>query len=227
MGGAFALAWTAALNPTLLTATLVMLFAGEPRRLMSGYLLGAYTISISLGLVIVFALQDSSAVGTTQHTVSPAVDIVLGLLLLLVAFVIHSDRDTRVQERRRARAEAKGPKQAPRWRTALDEGSARTAFVVGILLTLPGASYLAGMNRISKAHVSTVETGFAVVIFCVIMLLLIEFPLLGFAISPDFTRREIKRFTGWLSTSTRKIVTRVALVMGSLLLLRAAITLLS
>src|SRR4051794_25533479 len=49
-------AFTAALNPTLFTATMVMLFAPEPRRLMSGYLVGAYTVSITLGLVIVFAL---------------------------------------------------------------------------------------------------------------------------------------------------------------------------
>src|SRR3954465_1930968 len=107
MSGAFAWAFTAALNPTLLTAARVMLFATEPRRLMSGYVLGAYTISISLGLVIVFALQGSGTVSTTQRTVSPALDIVLGLLFVLVAFVIHGDHDARVRERRRAKAEAK------------------------------------------------------------------------------------------------------------------------
>jgi len=227
MSGALALAFTAALNPTLLTVTLVMLFATEPRRLMSGFLLGAYTISISLGLVIVFALQDSGAVSTTQRAVSPAVDVVLGLLLLLVAFVIHGDRDARVQERRRRRADATGPKEAPRWRKTLDKGSARSAFAVGILLTLPGASYLAGMSRIGKQDVSTLETVLAVIVFCVIMLLLIELPLLGFAVSPDRTRRTIKRFTDWVSTNTRMIITRVALVLGSLLLLHAAITVLS
>jgi len=227
MSGAFALAFTAALNPTLLTVTLVMLFATDPRRLMSGFLLGAYTISISLGLVIVFALQDSRAVSTTQRTISPAVDVVLGLLLLLVAFVIHSDRDARVQERRRTRAAAKGPKEAPRWRKTLDKGSARSAFVVGILLTLPGASYLAGMHRISTQQLSTVTTVLAVIVFCVIMLLLIEVPLLGFVISPDASRRTIKRFTDWVGMNARSIITRVALVIGTLLLLRAAITLLT
>jgi hypothetical protein len=226
MPAALALAFTAALNPTLLTATLVMLFATESRRLMSGFLLGAYTISISLGLVIVFALPDSRAVSTTQHTISPAVDVVLGLLLLLVAFVVHSDRDARVQERRRTRAAAKGPKEAPRWRKTLDKGSARSAFVVGVLLTLPGASYLAGMHRISNQQLSTVETVLSVIAFCVIMLLLIEVPLLGFAISPGPTRRTVKRFTDWVGTNTRMIVTRIALVLGSLLLLHAAITLL-
>src|SRR3954447_15505118 len=129
MSGAFALAFTAALNPTLLTATLVMLFATEPRRLMLGFLIGAYTISISIGLVIVFVLQDAGAVSTTQHTLSPAVDVVLGVILLLVAYAVHSDRDARVQEHRKAHAGAKEPKEAPRWRKALDKGSAKSAFV--------------------------------------------------------------------------------------------------
>lgn len=227
MGGALPFAFSAALNPTLLTATLVMLFSGQPRRLMSGFLLGAYAVSISLGLVIVFALKGTHAVNTTQHTFSPAVDAAVGVLLLVVAFVAHGDKDARVQAYRRSRAEARGPKETPKWKKALDEGSARSAFGVGILLTLPGASYLAGMNRISKAHVSTLETIVAVVVFCLIMLLLIEIPLLGFEFREDSTRRTVTRFTDWVSHNMRMIVTRVALVMGSLLLLRAVITLLS
>jgi hypothetical protein len=223
MASAFAFAFTAALNPTLLAATMVMLFAARPARLMLGYLLGAWTVSISIGLVIVFALHSSGAVSTTQHTLSPAADIVLGLLFLLVAFVIHSDRDTRIRARRQGHAETK---EAPRWRRALDQGSPRTAFVVGILLTLPGASYLVGMKRISEADASTVVTALAVVLFCVIMLLLIEIPLAGFAVRPDATQRSVRRFTDWVGSNARTIVARAALVIGGLLLLRAAITLL-
>ena len=206
---------------------MVMLFAAEPRRLMAGYLLGAYTASISIGLVVVFALEGKGAVSTTEHTLSPAADIVLGLLLVAVAFVVRGDRDARLRERRRTRAEAKGPKPPPAWRRALDSGSPRGAYVVGILLTLPGASYLVGMSRISKADASTVVTALAVVVFCMIMLLLIEIPLLGFAVSPEATRRRVKRFTDWISANARTLVARIALVIGCLLLARAAITLLS
>jgi hypothetical protein len=223
MVDAFAFAFTAALNPTLLAATMGMLFAAQPSRLMFGYLLGAWTVSISIGLLIVFALHESGAVKTTQHTLSPAADVVVGLLFLLVAFVIHGDRDARIRERRRARAQAK---EAPRWRRALDRGSPRTAFVVGILLTLPGASYRSGMSRISEADETTVVTVLAVVLFCVIMLLLIEIPLAGYAVRPEATQRTVKRFTEWVGANARTIVTRAALSIGALLLLRAAITLL-
>jgi hypothetical protein len=223
---ALVFAFTAALNPTLLAATMVMLFAAEPKRLMFGYLLGAYTASISIGLLVVFTLQDTGAVGTTQHTLSPAADAVLGVLFLVIALVVRGGRDEAIRERRRARAEQKGPKEEPRWKRSLDKGTARTSFVVGILLTLPGASYLAGMNRISKADASTVATIVGVIVFCVIMLLLIELPLLGFVVAPDATRRRVTRFTGWVSANARVIVERVALTIGALLLLRAVIELL-
>src|SRR3954464_10640270 len=127
MADALAFAFTAALNPTLLAATMAMLFAAEPRRLMSGFLLGAYTVSISIGLFIVFALEGNDAVRTTQHTLSPAADVVLGLLFLAIALVIRGNRDARLRARRRARAAAKGPKPAPAWRRALDHGSPRGA----------------------------------------------------------------------------------------------------
>jgi hypothetical protein len=225
MADALVFAFTAALNPTLLAATMVMLFAADARGLMTGYLLGAYTVSISIGLVVVFALQDSGAVQTTKRTLSPVADVVLGLLFVLAAVVVLGDRDARIRERRRARAQTAAPKEAPRWKRALDSGSPRTAFAVGILLTLPGASYLVGMSRISKAGASTVATVLAVVLFCVIMLLLIEIPLLGYVLRPDATQRGVKRFTAWISGNARTIVGRIALVIGCLLLLRAVITL--
>jgi hypothetical protein len=224
MANALPFAFTAALNPTLLAATMVMLFAAEPRGLMGGYLLGAYTASIGIGLVIVFALEGSGAVHTTQHTLSPAADAVLGVLFLLVAVAVRGDRDARLRERRRARAEAKASGDPPRWKRALDSGSPSTAYAVGIVLTLPGASYLVGMTRISRADASPVETALAVVVFCVIMLLLIEIPLLGYVLRPDGTRQRVERFTGWLGTNTRVIVVRTALVIGGLLLLRAVLT---
>ena len=73
------LSLTASFNPTLVAATTVMLLLDKPARLMLGYLLGAYVTSITLGLVIVFSLSNSSTTNTTENTLSPAVDIALGL----------------------------------------------------------------------------------------------------------------------------------------------------
>ena len=46
----FLLALVSMFNPSLLAAVTVMLLLPNPKRLMVGYLLGAYTTSITLGL---------------------------------------------------------------------------------------------------------------------------------------------------------------------------------
>lgn len=49
----FLLSLLAMFNPALLAAVTVLLLLPSPKRLMVGYLLGAYTTSITLGLLIV------------------------------------------------------------------------------------------------------------------------------------------------------------------------------
>src|SRR5947209_15114446 len=146
MGDVILLSLTASLNPTLVAATTVMLLLDRPVRLMMGYLLGAYLTSITLGLVIVFSLSGSSTTNTTRKTLSPAVDIALGAIALVLAYVVHTGRVAGARERRREKKQAKPDTGPPRWQRELSKGTARTTFVVGALLTLPGASYLAGLD---------------------------------------------------------------------------------
>ena len=91
------LSLTASLNPTLIAATTVMLMLESPKKLMLGYLLGAYMTSITLGLVIVFSLSNSSASSTTENTISPGVDIGLGTIALAAAFVLYTGRAERLR----------------------------------------------------------------------------------------------------------------------------------
>jgi hypothetical protein len=224
----FLFSLTAALNPTLLTAVTVMLVLPSPTRLLLGYLLGALMMSVTLGLVIVFSLDgSSSAISTAKHTVNPALDIALGLLILVVAFVVGSGRDQRRRARRERKRAAKGDQPPPRWKQALSGGSPRTTFVVGALLTLPGASYLAGLHLISKQNASTSATVLVVLGFNVVMLMLLELPLLGYAIRPDGTAVAIERFSGWLSRNGGRVALGGSGVVGVALIARGTVGLLS
>src|SRR3954463_7361251 len=84
----FFIAFLAALNPTLLAASTVMLLMPHPRRLMLGYLCGALLTSITIGSLIVFSIDGSRTVSTTQHSVSPGVNIALGVLAVVLAWVL-------------------------------------------------------------------------------------------------------------------------------------------
>lgn len=220
MGDIFLLALAAALNPTLVGASTLMMLLPNAKRLMLGYLLGALMTSITLGLVIIAKFENSSAVGTTEHTLSPAATLLLGVIALIGAFVLNRGRDEDAAARRRARKQNKEP---PRWQKALGRGSPRITFVVGALLTLPGGSYLAGLSRIDKLNYSTPETVVLVVAFNLIMMSLLEIPLLGFAIAPDWTVATINRMKVSLSRNGRRFAVTMLTVLGTLLVVKALI----
>jgi hypothetical protein len=216
-------------NPTLLAAVTVMMLLPDTKRLMFGYLLGAYTTSITLGLLIVFSLNDSSATSTAKNTLSPSEDIVIGLLLLLVAFVLGTGRDAPVQQQRQRRKEAKakdGEAKVSWPERMLGRGSARVTFAVGLVLSFPGVSYLTALSHIAKLDPGTAPTVLLVVGFCLVQQLLLELPLLGYAIAPEWTQEAVVRFRAWLGRSGRRAGVIGAAVLGALLVTRGLITLL-
>jgi hypothetical protein len=217
------LSLTASLNPTLVAATTVMLLLDKPAKLMLGYLLGAYMTSITLGLVIVFSLSNSSTTNTTENTISPAVDIGLGAIALAVSFVLYTGRQERIRERRRERKAEKPDKGPPRWQRELSQGSARTTFVVGALLTLPGASYLAGLDQIHKLKYSTSVTVLLVIGFNLVMLWLLEVPLASFLVAPEWTPRAIERTKLWVSRHAHVFAVRGFAALGALLIIKGII----
>jgi hypothetical protein len=229
VGDVFFLAFLAALYPTLLAATTVMLLLPHPKRLLLGYLCGAAMTSVTLGLIIVFTLRHAGLTKATQATIGPGTDIVLGCLALLIAFVLHSGRDQRLVERRRERKAAKGKDKAgpPRWQQALGRGSARTTFIVGACLTLPGATYITALYRISDENISDPLTVLTVLAFNVIMLMLLEIPLLAYTFAPDWTPKAIERAKHKLSERGRIWGIRVAVTLGALMVARGVLALLA
>jgi hypothetical protein len=159
--------------------------------------------------------------------VSPAVEIALGGLARLAAWVVWSGRHARRAERRRERKKAKPDKGPPRWQRELSKGSARTTFVVGALLTLPGASYLAGLNEIHKLNYSTTETVLVVLGFNLVMLWMLEVPLACFVIAPGWTPRAIGRAKAWVSGHAHAFAVRGSAALGTLLVIKGIVGLIS
>lgn len=228
LGSIFLLSLLAMFTPTLLAAVTVMMLLPNPKKLMLGYLLGALLISITAGLLIVFSLHGSAS-ESTAHTMGPIEDIVVGLVALLVAYVLGSGHDARLQERRRRRKEAKetAEKKESFPERMLGRGSARITFVVGVLLTFPGVSYLTALDRMAKLDASSVELVLLVVVFCLIQQLLLEIPLLGYAFAPESTQDRVIRFRAWLGRNGRRAGVILATTVGALLILRGVIALLT
>jgi hypothetical protein len=200
-----------------------MMLLPEPRRLITGYLFGAYLTSIGLGMAIVFSLHNSAGVESGKKTLSPLEDLVFGAIMVIVGWALLSGRATAIKERRRRRKEEKhGHAEAKESlpERLLGRGSMRITFAVGALLSLPGASYLVALDKIAKLSWPTTTTALAVIVFCLIQQMLLEAPLFGFWVAPDWTERAVIKFREWIAHNAARAAGWVALTLGCLLLIR-------
>jgi hypothetical protein len=227
MGDIFLLSLVAAANPTLLAAVTVMLFLENPKRLLLGYLAGALLVSLTIGFVIVFVVHDSGATETAQSSLSPSMDIALGAIFLLVAYVLGSGRDERLKARRKAKKEesgtedaVKGPSKAEQ---LLGRGDARIAFALGVVFTLPGVAYLAALHDLQQLEYGAAVEILVILGFNIMLLVLLEIPLVGYLLAPERTVVEVQRFRTWLTRSSRRIAIVGAAGIGVILLARGAI----
>jgi hypothetical protein len=168
-------------------------------------------------------VPDNSVANTTQQTLNPAADLALGVIALVLAFVLSSTLVTNAAEHRRERRAAKPDKGPPRWQRELRKGSARTTFVLGAMLTLPGASYLAGLHEIHKHNFSTAVSVLLVIGFNIVMLALLEIPLACFLIAPEWTPDAIERAKGWIGRRGRRLAVEGLRVIGALLILKGVL----
>jgi len=219
VGRVFLLSLTAALNPTLLTASTIMLLLPNPKRLMLGYLGGALTTGVIVGVAIVEWLSGSGAVSTTKHTLAPGIDLAFGAIALIGAYVVQSGRVARARDRRREK-HAGEEKKTPRWQEALSGGSARTTYVVGLLLSFPGASYLGALTELSRQNFGFAGNLVTVIAMNAVMLILLEVPLICFALAPEWTPRAIDRFKGWLAVHGSKALVVALTILGVAFIVR-------
>jgi hypothetical protein len=224
MGEIFVYSLIAAANATLLAAVTVMLFLPSPKRLLLGYLLGGLLVSLTIGFVIVFSVHQSGATSTAQNSISPAMDIALGLILLIVAYVLGSQR-AELRRERKKKEKAGVEKEPSRVERVLGRGSARVTFLVGMALTLPGVSYLAALHKLDELNYGTVPTILVILGFNAMLLILLEIPLIGYLIAPERTVVAVQDFKAWLSRNGLRAGIYAAAGLGGLLIIRGLIEL--
>jgi hypothetical protein len=223
MGAILVFAVTAAFNPRLLAAITAMLQLPQPRRVLFWYLCGAMFTSFLVGVIVVFVLSGSvKSINITDHIFNPAINVVLGFAILTVLYIVVRGRNERLQaylERRRI-AKSAEDKPVPKWQQILAQSSAGTAFILGALLTLPGASYLAGLVSIAHKHFGWAEALIVILIFDLIMLALLELSLVGSILAPEHTTGAVER----VNAVARRHGARVGIILGFLLGSALAVT---
>jgi hypothetical protein len=211
----FALAFTAALNPKLLGIDLLLIENRRSRAMFMCLLLGGLTVALTIGLLDVLVFHADAL--KTQGTVSAGVDLATGLLLLAVGGLLATGR---LHGRRKAPGPASDvpPKNKDSWaQRVLREPRLGLATLIGALVGIPGASYLAALHILVTGKSSTAAQVVAVVIFVLIDFLLIIVPFVFLEVRPEATKALLKHSQDWLLSHALQLMAGIALLLGAYL----------
>jgi hypothetical protein len=192
-------------SPTAIAAVLVILNRPHPLGLLAGYVAGSFAMSVLIGIAVIAGLAATTLLEPRHRASLPAVDIALGVLILVSAAWLRSSRSAqarrRASERRaRRRAEKQARREGRPGRTSrlLTSGSIGIVTALGAAMHLPGLLYLAALGTIAHADVSTSHAVIVVVLFNLVMLTPIELPLAGYLLAPEPTQDAVMRLDAFI-----------------------------
>ena len=187
-------------------------------------LLGGMTVALTIGLLDVLTIHADAL--RAQGKVSAGVDLTLGLLLLLAAGALLATGRLHGRQRTLVPAGTVPPEQPGKkakekkdsWaKRALAEPRLGLAMLVGAVIGLPGASYLAALHHLTSGKYSTMTQVIAVVVFVVIEFLLIIIPFAFLQLRPEATKALLKRTQDWLLGHALQLMAGIALILGAYL----------
>jgi len=222
----FGLAFLAALNPKLLGLDLLLIENRRPRAMFLCVLVGGMAVALTVGLLDVLVFRADAI--HHQASVSAGVDLALGLLLLAAGTLLATGR---LHGRRKAAVPA-GDQQPDKkdkkdgWaQRVLSEPRLGLAMLVGAVIGIPGASYLAALHNLVTGKSSTATQVIAVVIFVIIDFLLIIIPFAFLELRPEATKARLKRTQDWLLSHALQLMATIALLLGAYLAISGLIRL--
>jgi hypothetical protein len=220
------LALWSALYPTLLAMVVLIVQRPRPHRTLIIFYAGALVASFTAAVVVISLFGAGHSLGASNHAVSPAVDIAVGLLALALFWVLVSGRDRGLRERRASKTEARKANHAghePWSRRLLQRDSPGLTFGVALALNLPGVAYLVALKDIAESSAGVPRKIVWVVLYNLITFTLLELPIFGYAFAPDRTRQWVEAFNGWLGGHGRKIAMVLCATAGGFLVARGLI----
>lgn len=228
-GEFFALAFTAALNPKLLALDLLLIENRRSRAMFACILAGGLGVAIAIGIVDVLFVHGDAV--KSQAKVSAGVDLAVGLVLLALGVLLLTGT---LPRQRKAAALAAEPapgkmktEKGDGWaQRSLREPRLALAVFIGVLVGLPGASYIAALHNLIAGKYSTTTRVAAVIVFAIIEFLLIIIPWALLELRPEGATAMLRKSQAWLGNHTKQVLACIAVILGAYLAISALVRLL-
>ncbi len=214
---ALALALAASIYPPAVAAVIALGRGAEVRSRVFAFVLAAALVTYTVGALILYALVELGATGAHHLTPGAAVDVALGVLLMLLALRLHRKRPDPAATT--APAAGAAPSKIERYLQ-----SRRLAFVLGIVLyVLPSPIYIGAVKAIADANLSTSAELLDLVVVVVAMLWLIELPMLMLLVVPDRAADTLERINLWFARHGRTLAILAAALVGVYLIAKGVV----
>jgi threonine/homoserine/homoserine lactone efflux protein len=217
LGQAAGFALLAAVSPTALLVMAVFLGSDNPRRTALMYVAGAMIMTVAMALAVLFVLRATGLNQPREHAPRYGLRLGLGVVALGVSLYL-----TRRKPPAAARSDGK-PKRPGLITRLTASPSPRTAFVLGLLLFAPSATFIAAVQVIATANAGVPITAAAVIVVVIITVLIVWLPLLGYLAFPEATTRALRTANEWLRVRGRVLVIGALWIAGIILVVDGAL----
>jgi hypothetical protein len=224
----------AAISPTALLVMAVFLGSHNPRRIALHYVAGAALMTVVMAVTVLLVLRATGLNQPRQREPLYGLRLGLGVLALAAAAVVtlrarrarHVSEGTAADGTAAESADGADGAGAPRKPSVITRLTARprplTAFLAGLLLFAPSATFIAAVQVIATADAPVPQTVLAVVIVTVLTVLSVWLPLIAYLAAPEATTRALRNANGWLVAHGRLVVTCCLLAVGVILVINGA-----
>jgi len=199
-------AFLAAISPTALLVMAVFLGSANPRQTALAYVAGAIVMSVAMAVTLLVVIRVAGLDQPREHDPRYGLRLAIGALALAAAVVVI---------RRRPRPPGSGSGIISR---LIARPSAGSAFVAGVILFAPSATFIAAVQVIATARTRVPGTVVGLVVVVIVSVLTVWLPLLAFLLAPEATTRLLAAFNGWLRAHG-KLIAACALGVGGVILI--------
>jgi hypothetical protein len=202
------LAVLAALSPTAVLVTAVLLGTANPHRTVLIYLAGAIVMTAIFAAVVFVALRAGHLQRPQQRDPRYGIRLGLGVAMLLAAVYLR---------RRGPRPPEPGKRGKGIVSRLLTRPGGKVAFVIGLLVYSPSLTFIAAVQVVATFRTSVIDSVLAIALVIGITVMFVWLPLVLYLIVPEKTGRVLRGFDGWLR-SRGYVLTVAGLAIGGVLL---------
>jgi hypothetical protein len=204
----------AAISPTALLVMAVWLASANPRRMALLYVTGAVIMTGAMAVAVLLVIRVAGLNLQRGHDPQYGLRLGLGVLALAgVAFML---------ARKRPRPDT-GQQRTGFLDRLISRPSPRAAFISGVLLFAPGATFIAAVQVVATSNASVPLIVLALVLVVVISAVVVWLPLIGYLAAPEATTRRLALANEWLRVHGRTVAVYALAVAGVILIVDGAL----